>query len=318
MQPYLSDIAEGASITGFFVLKDFATQKSKGGKDYIKTTISDKSTSVTAMCWEVSGNLGVTRQDIGSIVKIAGTMNSFNGEPQIAITKMRAASEADKEQFDITQLIEVAPIDVEATVSDIETLIASIEDDEYKKFALTLLARFKDKFVSYPAGKTVHHAFRSGLVMHTRNMMVLADFISQMYPDTLNRSLLLAGTLAHDIAKTKEFDVSELMSVKDYSKSGQLLGHLYMGAQIASEIAIEIEMDSEKKLLLEHLILSHHGDGEMGSPVTPKCAEAECLHLIDMMDSRLEIYAEEYKKIEPACFSEKQNWALSHKIYRPQ
>lgn len=313
----IKDMTEGMNVTGFYVLRDFATQKSKGGKDYIKASISDSSDTVVAMCWDTKGNYNVTHEDIGKVVKVAGIMNSFNGAPQFVIEQLRNVTEGDADKYDASDLAKVAPIDIDATKQDIETLIESIQDDGYKKFAQALFSSRLDDFLYYPAGKSVHHGFKSGLLMHTRNMMVLADFIAQMYPDIINRDLLICGTLGHDIAKIEEFDVNELMMVKDYSRPGQLLGHLYMGAKYACSIADEVGLEPEKSELIQHLILSHHGSEEMGSPVTPKCSEAEALHLIDMMDSRMEIYAEEYEDLQNGQFSQKSNWALSHKIFKP-
>ncbi len=317
MHTNIKDMSEGMSVTGYYTLRDFALQKSKNGKDYIKASIGDATDTVVAMCWDLRGNYSVTHEDVGKVVKVAGVMNSFNGSPQFAIEQIRNVTDADTDKYDTSDLAKAAPIDINATKADVITLIASIEDADYSKFAEALLDNRSEDFISYPAGKSVHHGFAGGLLMHTRNMMVMADLISQMYPGILNRDLLLCGALAHDMAKIDEFEVNELMEVKDYSKPGQLLGHLYIGARHAHDLARELNIPDEKAILIEHMILSHHGDGESGSPVTPKCAEAEALHLIDMMDSRMEIYAEEYENLSAGEFSIKANWALSHKIFKP-
>ena len=128
--------------------------------------------------------------------------------------------------------------------------------------------------------------------MHTGNMMQLADFLAGMYADTVDRSLLLAGTFAHDLQKEREFRFSALGLVTDYSVPGQLLGHLVMGAQEIAEIAKELDVPEEKSVLLQHLVLSHHGEPEFGAAVRPACAESELLSYIDMIDSRMEIYHE--------------------------
>ena len=133
----------------------------------------------------------------------------------------------------------------------------------------------------------------------------------------INRDLLLAGTLLHDIAKIREFRLSSLGMVKDYSVEGQLLGHLVMGAQEIAEVAAELNIPQEKSVLLQHLVLSHHGEPEFGAAVRPMCAEAELLHLIDMMDSRMEIYAETLQTMPSGSFSDRI-YALEKKIYKPQ
>ena len=151
--------------------------------------------------------------------------------------------------------------------------------------------------------------------MHTLNMLRLADFLSAQYADTVNRSLLLTGTLLHDFAKEQEFTFSELGLVTDYSTKGQLLGHLVMGAQEVADVARELAIAEEKSLLLQHLLLSHHGEPDFGAAVRPMCAEAELLSEIDLIDSRMEIYAEALQDLPVGSFSNRI-FALDKKIYR--
>ena len=171
-----------------------------------------------------------------------------------------------------------------------------------------------DAFRSIPAGKSVHHSFVSGLLMHTYNMLQIADFLSGLYAEIIDRSLLLTGTLLHDFAKEREFVFSDLGIVTDYSTKGQLLGHLVMGAQEVAEVCRERGVPEEKSVLLQHLILSHHGEPEFGAAVRPMCAEAELLSYIDLIDSRMEIYAENLPDVPAGGFSNRI-FALEKKIY---
>ena len=180
----------------------------------------------------------------------------------------------------------------EAMYASVEALLDSITDADYKAVCRELLRRHSESFRTIPAAKSVHHGFLHGLLMHTGNMMQLADFLAGMYADTVDRSLLLAGTFAHDLQKEREFRFSALGLVTDYSVQGQLLGHLVMGAQEIADIAKELDVPEEKSVLLQHLVLSHHGEPEFGAAVRPVCAESELLSYIDMIDSRMEIYRE--------------------------
>ena len=132
-------------------------------------------------------------------------------------------------------------------------------------------------------------------------MMKLALTVAELYGNVIDESLLLCATFLHDIAKIQEFELSELGLVKDYSRQGQLLGHLYMGAVEVQKVCEKLSVSSEKTLMLQHMILAHHGDA---------------LHMIDLMDSRLEIYAEECEQLQPGQFTPKKNWALDHRVYR--
>ena len=136
-----------------------------------------------------------------------------------------------------------------------------------------------------------------------------------MYQETIDRSLLLTGTLLHDFAKSKEFAFSELGLVTNYSTGGQLLGHLVMGAQEVADTAKELGIPNDKSMLVQHMILSHHGEPEFGAAVRPLCAEAELLSLIDAVDSRMEIYRETYDTMEPDTFSPRI-FALEKKVFR--
>ena len=160
--------------------------------------------------------------------------------------------------------------------------------------------------------------FLSGLLMHTLNMLRLADFLAMQYADTVDRSLLLAGTLLHDFGKEQEFTFSDLGLVTDYSTKGQLLGHLVMGAQEVGEAAAQLGIPEEKSVLLQHLLLSHHGEPQFGAAVLPQCAEAELLSLIDQIDSRMEIYREVLAPLKAGEFSQRVFALDNRRVYKHQ
>ena len=215
----------------------------------------------------------------------------------------------------MSALVPTAPIDCGAAMEDLRRAAASITDPDYRAVAEAMLEAHGETLASIPAAKSVHHAFLGGLLMHTANMVKIADFLAGMYPETIDRSLLLTGTLLHDMAKAQEFVFSQLGLATDYSIKGQLLGHLVMGAQDAAETAARLGVPEEKSVLLQHLILSHHGEPEFGAAVRPLCAEAELLSLIDAVDSRMEIYRETYDTMELDTFSPRI-FALEKKVFR--
>lgn len=152
--------------------------------------------------------------------------------------------------------------------------------------------------------------------MHTVDMLTMAEFLAKQYSTVIDRDLLLAGTLLHDFAKAKEFAFSELGLVTGYSTKGQLLGHLVMGAQEAADAAKELGIPDDKSMLLQHMILSHHGEPEFGAAVRPLFAEAELLSQIDTIDSRMEIYREVLNDLSVGEFSERI-FALERRVYKP-
>jgi 3'-5' exoribonuclease len=197
----------------------------------------------------------------------------------------------------------------------VQDLIASMEDEDYRLLCAEMLDRHMASFGKIPAAKNVHHSFLSGLLMHTSSMLRIADFLAtEIYPTVVNRSLLLAGTLLHDFGKEKEYDFSELGLVTDKSVEGMLVGHLVLGAEEVGEVGRKLGIPEEKLLLLRHMLLSHNGTPEFGAAVIPSTAEAELLSYIDMLDSRMEIYAETFETLEPGKFSDRV-FSLDKKIY---
>jgi 3'-5' exoribonuclease len=307
----IAGMAFGQEIEGFYILKEANPRTTAAGKPFLSAVLADRSGSVDAIAWDYPGPL--CGADAGRIVKVRGKVSEFKGAAQLNIIALRPAERDDR--YDLSLLVPTAPIDPEAELQKVRELVGSIEDGDYRKLAQTMLERHLDAFKSIPAAKSVHHSFLSGLLMHTANMLKAADFLAGLYAEVIDRSLLLTGTLLHDFAKQEEFSFSSLGLVTDYSVKGQLLGHLVMGAQEAAETAKELGVPEEKSLLLQHLILSHHGEPEFGAAVRPVCAEAEMLAAIDMLDSRMEIYAETLAEIPVGAFSGRV-FALDKKIYR--
>ena len=303
----------GDDVEGFYILKGAYPKVASNGRPFLNATLSDKTGAIEAKVWDYPGP--INGSDEGKVVKIRGSVSEFRGTPQVTIEKIRLA--VDNDQYDVSALVPVAPIDTDAMLSEVRGLLNSIADPDYRRVALELLRRHEDAFKRIPAAKSVHHGFLNGLLMHTGNMMKIADFLAGLYADTVDRSLLLAGTFAHDLQKETEFVFSELGMVTDYSMKGQLLGHLVMGAEEVAEISKELNIDGEKAVLLQHMVLSHHGEPEFGAAVKPMCAESELLSYIDMIDSRMEIYRETLENMNPGEFSNRI-FALEKRVYRHQ
>ena len=303
----------GDDVEGFYVLKDAFLKTTAAGKPFLSGVLADRSGTIDLKVGDYSGPIGANPADTGRIVKIRGQVSEFKGAPQLPAGRIRMADGND--QYDVSALVPVAPIDPDERLQEIRRLIDSMEDADYQSVARTMLERHLEAFRSIPAATSVHHSFLSGLLMHTSNMLRLVDYLSGLYAGIIDRSLLLTGTLLHDFAKEREFTFSGLGMVTDYSLSGQLIGHLVMGAQEVQQCAESLGLPQEKSLLLQHMILSHHGEPDFGAAVRPMCAEAELLSLIDLVDSRMEIYAEALQELPEGTFSGRI-FALDKKIYR--
>ena len=309
----IGEFRTGMMIEGYYILKEASQRTTTAGKPYLAGKLGDRDGMIDFVNWDYAGI--INGEDTGHVVKVRGEVNDYRGSPQLSVSRIRRARNADG--WRVEDLVPTAPIDREAVMAEVRALAESVEDEDYRRVALAMLEKYGEAFSVIPAAKSFHHSFVSGLLMHTANMLRTADFLAALYPETVNRSLLLTGTLLHDFAKTEEFSFSELGLVTEYSRAGKLVGHLVMGAENVRRMAEELGTPEEKTLLLCHMILSHHGEPEFGAAVIPRCAEAELLYHIDLIDSRMEIYRESLEGVVPGTFSGKI-FALDKDIYRPE
>lgn len=305
---WVADLEIGDEIEGFYILKTAQLKTANSGKPFLAASVADRSGSIDAKFWNYSAP-----QEEGSIVKLRGSISDYRGALQLILTDLRPAREGDR--YDLGDLVPTAPIDAEAGWQELLDMAAGIRDADYRAVCRRLLEKNAECFRTLPGGKSMHHSFVHGLLMHTLYMARTAEYLADLYQEVVDRDLLLAGTILHDVAKCREFVTTPLGLVAEYSTPGELLGHLVMGAQAVAETAKELDIPEEKSLLLQHMLLSHHGEPEFGAAVRPMCAEAELLSLIDLVDSRMEIYKETMEETSVGRFS-KRVFALDKKIYR--
>ena len=306
----IQEMLPGDQIEGIYVLKTAQNRTTNSGKPFLAAVVADCSGSMEAKVWDYSGPVGPA--DEGTPIKVRGTVSEFRGALQMTIERIRRVDEND--QVDYARLVASAPINVEQTMDYISRTVESITDGDYRAICQWMLNRHGEALRTIPAAKSVHHGFLNGLLMHTWYMLRTADFLAKLYSGIVDRSLLMAGTLLHDFAKAEEFRFSSLGLVTEYSTKGQLLGHLVMGAQEVAEAAKELGVPEEKSVLLQHMLLSHHGQPEFGAAVVPMCPESELLSMIDTIDSRMEIYREAMDETPVGEFS-KRIFALEKRIY---
>ena len=295
---YLSDIKRDDRFEGYLIVRSAEQRASANGKNYLDMTLADKSGSINAKMWD-----GTVQPPLaGSIVKVRATGNEFNGRMQLRVEKIRAAESRD--QVDMSALIPCAPRDPNEMLGEVVRAADHIADPDLRRITCELLDRAGDKLLTFPAAKQMHHAERSGLLHHTTTMLRAANAIMSVYPQ-LNASLLIAGVIVHDLAKIDEMDADTLGLVSDYSVDGKLIGHIVRGVVNIQLAAEKTKANPGKALLLQHMVLSHHGIPEYGSPLAPKFPEAEVLNTIDTLDARLYEMDEALSRAIPGGFSEK-------------
>lgn len=277
----LSELREGDAFEGFYVVRESGLNTAVNGKFYIRMTLADASATLSANVWDANPEL-FQQCPPGSVVKIQAVAEMYRGRMQIRVNRFRQAHESE---FNVDRFLPRTGQNVDAMRNDLLALVGSIGDADYRALVEAFFGdkTVLDDFSRWPAARDVHHAWLGGLIEHTLSMARLAEAFSA--DARINRDLLLVGTLLHDIGKTEELTVG--LSI-EYSDRGKLLGHIFIGSEMVGRRAGGLPGFPAAKLnLVQHLILSHHGRYEYGSPVLPKIPEAFALHHIDNLDAKV-------------------------------
>ncbi|MFD0715391.1 3'-5' exoribonuclease YhaM family protein [Paenibacillus sp. GCM10027626] len=284
----LNKLTAGDEFVGFYLLKELEVKQTNGNppKDYFDIMLSDSSGQLSAKYWDVTSADKETFFPMG-LVKVHGIVQLYRERLQAKIFRLRAAAPDD--HVSITDFIRAAPIQPIDLVHTIKMSMSAIVDAEIRTIVSYCVDKVADDLMHYPAAKTHHHAYYAGLAYHIVRMLEIGEFICKQRP-FLNPDLIRAGIILHDIAKPTEM-IAEYGIVSDYSVQGKLIGHISLVSNWITEAAIRCELDlqSDKIIALQHLVLSHHNLGEWGSPVQPQMAEAVALHHIDTLDAKLQM-----------------------------
>lgn len=295
---------------GFVLLKKVEVKKTKNGSEYLDAVLADNDGEISAKYWDYRGGENVFEPEM--IVKVRGTIEQYNGKDQFRIAQIRPTNDSDV--YDLSMLVPASEVGGEQLFSMIERRVNSFKNQDLKRIVSKIITERKAKLVKYPAAVRLHHAMVGGLMYHTMSIIRLAEETCKIYPN-INRELLLAGVILHDVAKTCEYEIGKTGLAKSYSVDGELIGHLVMGAIIVNDAAKELGIDSEVVTLLEHMLISHHGVPEYGVAVRPMFMEAIILSSLDTLDATIYEVNSALSGVEAGSFSDRQ-WALDNrKLY---
>jgi len=298
-------------LEGYCLIKSLEKKTTAKGLTYLDLVLSDSSGEIVAKFWDYKENLH-SHFEANMLIKVRGRMNEYNGDVQFRVERIRECTDADGVR--IEDFVPSASYTGEEMLKSILSVVETFEDAEIKELVKTILAKYEDKLVYWPAAFKLHHAMRGGLLYHTLSIIRLAENACKIYP-TLDRDLLLGGAILHDIAKIDEFEVSSTGMATGYSVEGTLVGHLVKGAMIVRETAKEIGTSEDTAVLLEHMLISHHGIPEYGAAVRPLFVEAEVLSQLDTLDATIYEFNDALENVKPGDFSTRQ-WALDNrKLY---
>lgn len=298
-------------VEGFCLVKTVEQKTSSKGDVYLDFTLSDTTGEINGKLWryEIAEHGEYKNNDI---VKIRGTISQYNGADQLRIERIRQSVDADNVK--IEDFVRTSGYSAEQMYNEIIRLANDFNDEELKSLVVAVYEENRNALLYWPAAFKLHHALRGGLLMHTLSIVRLCEGVCGVYP-FVDKDLLLAGAMLHDISKLEEFSVDETGLAEGYSVEGNLLGHLAMGATKIEKYAQKLGISRKTTVLVQHMILSHHGEPEFGAAVRPMFIEAELLSELDLMDSRVYEMREAVSAAKQEDFSQRI-WALDNrKIY---
>jgi len=313
-QPLIRTLKEGDAFQGFLLVQEAAYKISAKGSEYLDMKVGDASGDLKAFLWDVravEGDMNAIRSDV--FVKVKGGVTSYNGRLQLKLDKARFAGDA--EIGDFSTFFPVSQRPVAEMLAEMDGFIGRVRDPWIHRLLSAFFledATLRAAFAQAPAAKSMHHAYLGGLLEHTLSILGMAERACGHYQD-LNPDLVVAGVLLHDVGKTAELSYERSIG---YSDAGNLLGHIALEAEWIGRAIGKIEgFPEELRLQILHIVLSHHGRIEFGSPVLPKTPEALLVHYLDDLDGKLEVMFRAVKDEAGGSWSPFSR-ALERMVYR--
>jgi len=292
---YISELMgfdEGRPFDGFFLVLTKQQRTTKQGKAYLNLTLGDKSGQIEARVWEIGDPRIAKDFDRGDVVKVRGSVSRYEDRAQMKVDQLRKAQAGEAEKMD---MLPATTRDVGELWAQVEATVASLANADLKRLLNALLAdtELARAYREAPAARQLHHAWLGGLLEHVVSLLGLAERVAVHYP-MLDRDLLVTGVILHDIGKIRELDWETGF---DYTVEGVLLGHIQMGVDLVEKtIATLPDFPDRLRTLVLHMILSHHGKLEFGSPKLPMIPEALVLNFVDDLDAKMQAVMSEFEK----------------------
>lgn len=313
MTKKLYDYDVGENVSLFVLIKTSETRIAKNGNKFIAINFSDKSGVISAKFWDASAK-DIEHFKAGNVVYLKGKRENYQNNPQIKIAHLRLAKE--DEPRDPSLYVPDAPEETRKMKEELEEYLEKIENKTWHDVVKLLFQENSEQFLAFPAAKSNHHAYSGGLAYHTLSILRMAEAVSGEYPE-VNKSLLYAGAILHDMGKTLELSGPVATT---YTLEGNLLGHIVLiDEQIVLAMKkLDVDLNSEDAVLLRHMIVSHHGLLEYGSPVKPLLLEADVLHQLDNLDASIQMIRNSVSRTEGGAFTERLFAMDGRMFYHPK
>ncbi|HNQ70242.1 MULTISPECIES: HD domain-containing protein [Mesotoga] len=290
--PFVSDLRPGSTVLSVFKVHSKRIQEARDGKKFLLLTLSDKTGAIRAIDWFNAERNDSTLEQ-GMVVRISGRVAVYEDRIQLNLDS-EGIQILQIGQYDYERFMAVTTKDIPRMYDDLLSLVGRMRDDYIRALLKDIFEndkKFIEKFIVSPAASKVHHAYKGGLLEHTMSVAELCEFFATKYGDSVDGDLLVAGALLHDIGKVYEYTITP--NGIERTNDGELVGHIAMGIEMVSKAISKIQgFPRYLQTEIKHLLLSHHGEMEWGSPVIPKTTEAIVLHMADDLDSKVAQFRE--------------------------
>jgi len=305
----IKELGEGNSQT-YLLVKDISGKTARNGKPYLVVTMTDGKDTIQANMWDMSApEFPVSA---GEVVFVTLRVAPYNGKTSYTIERARSTNSSDNVLP--TDFVRSAPVAPDQLFDRcMEIVNRYMTDTELMTLVRTVFADNRVALLRASAAKSVHHSGVGELLWHVYRMALTAPRIADVYK--LNKDLLIAGALLHDIGKLKELSTDQ-MGITTYTVDGNLFGHLLMGAEMVEEYGRECGTSPDKLRALKHIIVSHHGSQEFGAVTQPAIPEAYAVYILDTLDSRLYIYNSELEKLDEGAISDRVHFLDGASVWK--
>lgn len=305
----INEFEEHMKLQQPLLVKDVKNGTTSKGSPYLSLTLQDKTGTIDGKFWDVKENEQALVQ-AGKILKFNFEVLLYKDKLQL---RMNHVEEISEDEYNLEDFVISSDHSEVERRSLTQSLIDSIQNDVYRKLVIGMLSYVGDKFFTFPAASKIHHGWKGGLSDHSLSMATLADELCKHYPQ-LDRDLLVSAALIHDVGKTAELSGPV---TTEYTLEGKLEGHISLANALLSEVSEKLGVqEREETVLMHHMILSHHGKMEYGSPVAPMIIEAEALYLIDNMDARLTSLKMALDAIKPGTWTSRMFQFENRQFYK--
>lgn len=305
----INEFEEHMKLQQPLLVKDVKNGTTSKGSPYLSLILQDNTGTIDGKYWDVKENEQALVQ-AGKILKFNFEVLLYKDKLQL---RMNHVEEISEDEYNLEDFVISSDHSEVERRSLTQSLIDSIQNDVYRKLVIGMLSYVGDKFFTFPAASKIHHGWKGGLSDHSLSMATLADELCKHYPQ-LNRDLLVSAALIHDVGKTAELSGPV---TTEYTLEGKLEGHISLANAWLSEVSEKLGVqEREETVLMHHMILSHHGKMEYGSPVAPMIIEAEALYLIDNMDARLTSLKMALDAIKPGTWTSRMFQFENRQFYK--